>query len=358
MHLKPYFGLYLLGLTAACGSTTLDPVQNGTGGASTGGSSSGGSSGSGGVAASGGSSASGGNGGGNGCASPNPVGCVQAGCSSGLICNTDVQACVPSSCGCDEDSGEWVCTDDCGGGVCTPDPKVGKHFVRIGFVDGQVKIPDFCVSYENDGLTYTWEQQPLLALHGEDASSLNGLKRLTKYLPLKAPPSAFAIASSKSGCAGPSYVAEMPIIDTLGLPPTHFALLSAPMSNEPPEVWVLPDSGPVGGGINSRLRVINATTTSYDLINVAADGDKLGKFPFGKLNSYFYQSVTKNHLQLLTFEDFGGKYSADFSGGDMLALHDSTVIVAGSKDNYHAFGCLDGKGLDFICLPATVKKLP
>ncbi len=356
MNLKPYLGLCFLGLTAACGSTTLDPVQNGTGGASTGGNSSGGSAGSGGSAT--GGSSSGGTGGGSACKSPNPAGCVQTGCSAGQICNTDVQICLPSSCSCDEKTGEWACTDDCGGGACTPDPTAGKYFVRIGFVDGQVQIPDFCVSYQNDGLTYTWDQQLLLALHGESSSSLNGLKRLTKYLPLKAAPLAFAIASPKSGCAAPSYIAEMPNVDTLGLPPTHFTLLSAPYSNEPPEVWVLPDSGPVAGGVNSKLRVINATTTSYDLINVAADGDKLGKAAFGKMNSYQYQSVSKGHLQLLTFEDFQGKYSADFSGSDLLALHNSTVIIAGWQGKYHAFGCIDGKGSDFFCLPAAVKKLP
>ncbi len=347
MNLKPYFGFCLFGLTAACGSTTLDPVQNGTGGASTGGGSSGGS-------ATGGTSS----GGASACKAPNPAGCVQTGCSAGQICNTDVQICLPSSCGCDEKTGDWVCTDDCGGGACTPDPTAGKYFVRIGFVDGQVQIPDFCVSYQNDGITYTWDPQPLLALHGESASSLNGLQRLTKYLPLKQGPLAFAIASPKDGCAAPSYPTAMPNVDTLGLPPTHFTLLSAPYSNEPAEVWILPDSGPVAGGVNSKLRVINATTSAYDLINVAADGDKLGKVAFGKLNPFDYQSVAKNHLQLLTFEDHDDKYSADFSGSDLLALHNSTVIIAGWQNKYHAFGCLDGKGSEFFCLPAAVKKLP
>jgi hypothetical protein len=31
-----------------------------------------------------------------------------------------VDACIPSSCGCDTESGLWTCTDDCGGRVCTP----------------------------------------------------------------------------------------------------------------------------------------------------------------------------------------------------------------------------------------------
>ncbi|HMR04144.1 MAG TPA: hypothetical protein PKA88_00135 [Polyangiaceae bacterium] len=346
--------LLCFGFIAACGGTTLDPVQDGTGGAGTGGVGANTSGGTGGTATGGAS----GSGGASACTSPNPVGCVQSGCAAGLICDTTVKVCVPSNCGCDESTGNWLCTDDCGGGVCTPDPKASQYFARIGFVDGQVKIPEFCVAYKSDSEGYLFETQGLLGLHGEVAADLNGLKRLTKYLPLKQQPLAFGIASAANGCAAPSYIADMPIIDTLGLPPTHFTVLSAPYSNEPPELWVLADSGPKSSDGKGRVRVINATTTSYDLTNLDADGSKLGTAVFGGQGVSDYQNVAKDHLVALNFGDFGGSYSADFTGGDLLALHWATIIVAGWQGNYHAIGCVDGNGSNAFCMPASVKKLP
>ncbi|MBL8787807.1 MAG: hypothetical protein JNJ59_23090 [Deltaproteobacteria bacterium] len=48
-----------------------------------------------------------------------PAGCASKGCPSGLVCDTR-QTCKPSSCTCNPESGEWICTRDCGGGVCVP----------------------------------------------------------------------------------------------------------------------------------------------------------------------------------------------------------------------------------------------
>ncbi len=48
-----------------------------------------------------------------------PVGCARTGCEAGLVCDRSVR-CVPSSCGCDPQTGQWTCTSDCGGGVCVP----------------------------------------------------------------------------------------------------------------------------------------------------------------------------------------------------------------------------------------------
>lgn len=48
-----------------------------------------------------------------------PAGCARTGCGEGMVCDRRVQ-CVPSSCGCDPQTGRWTCTSDCGGGVCVP----------------------------------------------------------------------------------------------------------------------------------------------------------------------------------------------------------------------------------------------
>jgi hypothetical protein len=57
-----------------------------------------------------------------GCIGPNPGGCRNQGCPDGLRCSLDLEdGCAPSSCGCDEDTGMWLCTADCGGGVCVED---------------------------------------------------------------------------------------------------------------------------------------------------------------------------------------------------------------------------------------------
>ncbi|MCK6573592.1 hypothetical protein L6V77_21130 [Myxococcota bacterium] len=55
------------------------------------------------------------------CDGPNPQGCHTGGCEPGFRCTDDPNICVPSSCGCDEDTGQWFCTEDCGGGLCVPE---------------------------------------------------------------------------------------------------------------------------------------------------------------------------------------------------------------------------------------------
>lgn len=56
------------------------------------------------------------------CGGGSPAGCRRTGCEAGMVCDTRVR-CVPSSCGCDEATGQWTCTSDCGGGVCVPAPR-------------------------------------------------------------------------------------------------------------------------------------------------------------------------------------------------------------------------------------------
>jgi hypothetical protein len=221
-----------------------------------------------------------------------------------------------------------------------------------------VKIPDFCVAYESDSEGYLFDLQGLLKLHGESAADLNGLKRLTRYLPLKKHPLAFGLASVTNGCAAPTYTTDLPTIDTSGLPPTHFTVLSAPYSGEPPEIWALADSGPKQSDGKGRLRVINATTTSYDLVNLSADGSALGTAKFGRQGAAAYQNVATSNLAALEFADYGGKYKADFVHGDLLGLHYATIIISGWQGNYHATGCVDGNGSQFFCIEANMQKVP
>lgn len=53
------------------------------------------------------------------CTGRNPVGCVQTGCASGEVCDTNA-GCAPSACGCDSATGQFICTADCNGGTCVP----------------------------------------------------------------------------------------------------------------------------------------------------------------------------------------------------------------------------------------------
>jgi hypothetical protein len=54
------------------------------------------------------------------CEGPNPADGCDGGCPTGTVC--DPNACRPSSCGCDATTGSWMCTADCGeGGACIPD---------------------------------------------------------------------------------------------------------------------------------------------------------------------------------------------------------------------------------------------
>ncbi|MCC6624524.1 MAG: hypothetical protein IT385_24970 [Deltaproteobacteria bacterium] len=54
------------------------------------------------------------------CKGPSPAGCRSKGCGPGFVCDTKV-SCIPSSCGCNPETGAWICTADCGGGMCVPE---------------------------------------------------------------------------------------------------------------------------------------------------------------------------------------------------------------------------------------------
>jgi hypothetical protein len=55
------------------------------------------------------------------CPGANPAGCADTGCPDGYSCASDPQICVPSTCSCDDEAGTWICSEDCGGGVCKKD---------------------------------------------------------------------------------------------------------------------------------------------------------------------------------------------------------------------------------------------
>ena len=60
------------------------------------------------------------------CGSANPAGCKNTGCPDGQVCGPPPDgACIPSNCFCSSQNGTvgpwaWNCTKDCGGGACQP----------------------------------------------------------------------------------------------------------------------------------------------------------------------------------------------------------------------------------------------
>ncbi|MEZ4472441.1 MAG: hypothetical protein R3F60_16930 [bacterium] len=58
------------------------------------------------------------------CEGPNPQGCFGdgSGCAPGEVCQALPDDCRPSGCGCDAETGTWICTADCGGGTCVAGP--------------------------------------------------------------------------------------------------------------------------------------------------------------------------------------------------------------------------------------------
>ena len=54
------------------------------------------------------------------CEGSNPSGCFLDGCDDNYLCLdfSVTNECIPSSCSCDEFSGNWFCTEDCNGGSC------------------------------------------------------------------------------------------------------------------------------------------------------------------------------------------------------------------------------------------------
>ena len=72
------------------------------------------------------------------CEEENPAGCFTNGCQENYDCVDDWEYyCVPTSCGCDENYGEWFCTEDCNGGSCISQDLKGdfNHDEQINVVD-------------------------------------------------------------------------------------------------------------------------------------------------------------------------------------------------------------------------------
>lgn len=103
-------------------ASTGDGSGGQTGGTSSGGESTGAPGSTGGSSSSGGEStgapgSTGGSSGGGLCDGFEEPGCVHKGCPMGQVCDTKLE-CVPSTCSCDPQTGDVVCTADCGGGTC------------------------------------------------------------------------------------------------------------------------------------------------------------------------------------------------------------------------------------------------
>jgi hypothetical protein len=63
---------------------------------------------------------------------PNPAGCAQTGCADGEACQVNDGECRPSACECDPATGRWGCTRDCNGGSCVPAAAGNRWFLTCG----------------------------------------------------------------------------------------------------------------------------------------------------------------------------------------------------------------------------------
>jgi hypothetical protein len=79
--------------------------------------------------------------------------CYDTGCPSGETCKPiDSTGCRPSACGCDEASGEWICTADCGQPVaCVPDSACGAAAPALSCLDMGCPEGEACVPSGDDG---------------------------------------------------------------------------------------------------------------------------------------------------------------------------------------------------------------
>ena len=323
----------------ACGKTTLDPISGSPGDAGTAGQAgagSGGTAGSGasGGAASGGQAGAGGGGGAAGCTTENPAGCTGNSCGAGYLCKPSSE-CKPSSCQCVD--GAWGCTKDCGGGVCEIDPN--GYFARFGYWQGQQNLQDFCVAYKKNASGYPdWEPQGLLSQNGYTIKELEGLDKLTRYLPLSGKPIAFG-ASYGASCSTASISGNGEVKEDHNF----HTVLSVPYSNEPDVLWLVKDPGP-GSTTQQGVRLVNATATSYDL-SVSIDGKPFGpiKFQNSPLN---YESAPGNHVLELKISDsvHSTEWTVNYGGVDLLPLISTTLFISGGPFmGYSALGCFDAK---------------
>ncbi len=325
-------------LLLGCGGPTVEPAGSGpTGG--TGGMGGMGAGGTGGMSA-GGAGGMGAGGAAGGCDTPNPQGCVSTGCNAGLTCDINV-GCYSSSCTCSD--GNWVCDPDCGGGKCVL-VNGATHSVRIGFVQGQEATGDFCVAYDrNASGNPIWDSVGLLESNGITPTEIQGLDKLSRYLPLQKAPVAFGKTYGTCFNDSITKMAEAP--DNA----TYFTLLTVPYSNEADTMWVLGDAGP-GVEFSPGVRVVNAGIQTHPLAVTFHYGVDL-PFPGGVFEfsnepmSYVDPGGPGNHLHGMTVVDQVTQSSHEFSfiGFDLLPLISTTIFVSGVGlfDKYQVLACLD-----------------
>ena len=98
-------------------------------------------------------------------------GCVQSGCDDGFVCDTTV-GCVPSACGCDPETGAVMCTADCGGGTCVPEAEPGL----CEEPNPEACTPGSCPEGSVCDLTQGCEPSSCLCVEGEEGAHWNCTK--------------------------------------------------------------------------------------------------------------------------------------------------------------------------------------
>lgn len=95
------------------------------------------------------------------CEGPNPAGCTATGCDEGEFCDRSGVRCAPSLCGCDEDTGSWICTMDCGGGgVCRPEVS------GVCRQDGDCEVGKVCLSGQCEAIACIALYDPVCGADG------------------------------------------------------------------------------------------------------------------------------------------------------------------------------------------------
>lgn len=270
------------------------------------------------------------------CTTPNPAGCVQTGCSPGSFCDLQSPECVSSSCTCEPASGTWACDDDCGGGVCVG--LSATYYARFGYLQGQESTGEFCVAY-----TYDIEGQPifepegLLAANGLVPGDIEGMDKLSRYLPLAAPP--VALGKAYGDCSG--FVKSV----FLPLGATHYTMISVPFSGEPDHLWAVVDPGV--GPVTPGLRVVNAIRESAPL-SATADGVPLGQLEWANSPQGYADIGAESgfdHLAELWIQN--GAYGIDSTlswvGWDLIPMQALTIYVSGQNPGFTGLGCFDAK---------------
>jgi hypothetical protein len=200
------------------------------------------------------------------------------------------------------------------GGAAGAGPAATYH-ARFIFQSGQETIGDFCVAYgkESNG-SPIWDEEKLLASNGLVASELDGLQKLSRYIPLKGKPEFFGFTYPGGSCAqatGAGFDLFSPGDST------HFTVIAMPYSGE--MIYIRGLGDPVEENAKSStpgFRIANVVHYSEDISVTYKDGsgkESVLEFPWGVALPQGYQSNQDNFLKFLGVSSPNGSWTVDWT---------------------------------------------